>query len=157
MKNPNHEKIYLIPGSYDGEHCYVWSDDPSPGTEYNPDDAIEYVRADLFNALAAQIEQLQQAISTVRLAGEVCGFAQQSLDSAKAERLAWIKLNEVCQSIPVQCLAEVQAQAGRKGYLAGFELARDFYKQFNKLENSPDKYADYYAYQIRQAAKAGEQ
>lgn len=77
MKKPNHETIYLIPGSYDGEHCYVWSDDPAPGAEDNPADAVEYVRADLYlltsellanriveltkerDALKAQVEQLQ--------------------------------------------------------------------------------------------------
>lgn len=62
MKKPNHESIYLIPGSYDGEHCYVWSDDPAQGAEDDPADAIEYVRADLVPAsnevLAKRIAEL---------------------------------------------------------------------------------------------------
>jgi transcription antitermination factor NusG len=57
MKKPNHETIYLIPGSYDGEHCYVWSDDPAPGTEDNPADAVAYVRSDLAYSLANHLER----------------------------------------------------------------------------------------------------
>lgn len=61
MKKPNHESIYLIPGSYDGERCYVWSDDPDPGSEDNPEDAVKYVRADLAQSnemLARRVTEL---------------------------------------------------------------------------------------------------
>lgn len=61
MKKPNHESIYLIHGSYDGEPCYVWSDDPAPGTEDNPEDAVKYVRADLAQSnemLARRVNEL---------------------------------------------------------------------------------------------------
>lgn len=68
MKKPNHERIYLIPGSYDGEHCYVWSDDPAPGAEDSPTDAVEYVRADLVPAgndvLAKRIAELSRERDT---------------------------------------------------------------------------------------------
>lgn len=62
MNKPNHEKIYLVPD--DGVWC--WSDTPAPSVEQSNADAVEYVRADLFNqmqaerdALAAQVEALK--------------------------------------------------------------------------------------------------
>ena len=41
---PKHDVIYLIPGHYDGEDCAVWCDEPAPGSDDNPDDAIKYVK-----------------------------------------------------------------------------------------------------------------
>ena len=75
MKKPNHERIYLIPGSYDGENCYVWSDDPAPGTEDNPQDAIEYVRADLFKALQAQVDDINRKCSDLIAERDAAFFA----------------------------------------------------------------------------------
>lgn len=103
--------------------------------------------------LKAQVELLQQAISTVRLAGKVGGFAQQSLADAKAERLAWMKLNEISTATPAQCLAEINAQAGRDGFVAGINYTNEVH--FNGA--TPDiRAAENHANQLRQAAKAGE-
>lgn len=44
MKKPDDKIIYLIPGSYDGIQTYLWSDDPAPGQEDDPEDAIKYIR-----------------------------------------------------------------------------------------------------------------
>lgn len=47
------ETIYLIP---DTEHGHVWCDDPAPGLGMDPEDAIEYRRADVADTALAAAE-----------------------------------------------------------------------------------------------------
>ena len=58
------ETIYLIP---DAEHGHVWCDDPAPGLGMDPEDAIEYRRADVADtalaAAEARIVYLEQLAS----------------------------------------------------------------------------------------------
>lgn len=41
------ETIYLIPGEdVDGAPAMVWCDDPAPGEDMDPEEAVKYIRAD---------------------------------------------------------------------------------------------------------------
>ena len=41
------ETIYLIPGEdVDGHMGWLWCDDPAPGEDMDPAEAVKYVRAD---------------------------------------------------------------------------------------------------------------
>ena len=105
MKKPNHERIYLIPGSYDGENCYVWSDDPAPGTEDNPQDAIEYVRADLFKALQAQVDDINRKCSDLIAERDAAFFASRKSAELHA------KVVQLQQSL-LKCAELVNVDAG---------------------------------------------
>jgi hypothetical protein len=63
------------------------------------------------DALAAQVERLRESINSVRSANHDVGFGQRSLQSAKAERLAWMRLNAAIAATPEQCLTKIKAQA----------------------------------------------
>lgn len=53
--------IWLIPDAgNDGET--VWCDDPAPGVGMDPDDAVEYVRADIITDLAEENRRLREAL-----------------------------------------------------------------------------------------------
>jgi len=54
MSKPDYERIYLVPE--DGIWC--WPGTPAPGAGQSNADAVEYVRADLYHALAAQVVAL---------------------------------------------------------------------------------------------------
>lgn len=56
MSKPDYERIYLVPE--DGIWC--WAGTPAPGSGQSNADAVEYVRADLHQALAAQVEKLKE-------------------------------------------------------------------------------------------------
>ena len=166
MKKPTHESIYLIPGSYDGEQCYVWSDDPAPGTEDNPADAIKYVRADLVpasnevlakrvvdltnerDALAAQVEQLRDLLIRAVKCEEY--IIDSDLIVAIGSDLA-SEISEAIDATPAQCLAKVKAEAGRDGFIAGLEYPDKV--RFEGATRNPVFAADAYANQLRQQVK----
>lgn len=55
------ETIYLIP---DSEHGHLWCDDPAPGLGMDPEDAIEYLRADVAaTALAASEARIAELLA----------------------------------------------------------------------------------------------
>ncbi|QVW08754.1 hypothetical protein CBW1004CProp1_gp3 [Phage CBW1004C-Prop1] len=58
MDKPNEtpEIIYLIPDASEGVLSHVWCDDPAPGLGMDPEDAIEYRRADVTDAALAAAE-----------------------------------------------------------------------------------------------------
>ena len=65
------ELIWLIPGAgNDGET--VWCDDPSPGAGMEPDDAVEYRRADL--CASGQVLALTRAAGDESKAGWIISF-----------------------------------------------------------------------------------
>ena len=53
------ERIWLLP--FDGEQR-CWCDDPDPGGLGHGDEATEYVRADLYEALQARVAMLKSAL-----------------------------------------------------------------------------------------------
>lgn len=63
------------------------------------------------DALAAHNAALLSAIDGIRGTGKRSGFGCQSLSEVKAERLAWMRLNEVTSSAPQPCLREIKATA----------------------------------------------
>lgn len=52
------ETIYLVPMSIDGGLRYAWCDDPAPEEGMDASEAVEYVRRDKCDALAAHVERL---------------------------------------------------------------------------------------------------
>lgn len=51
------ETIYLIPDASEGVLSHVWCDDPAPGLGMDPEDAIEYRRADTLPLLCRLCSQ----------------------------------------------------------------------------------------------------
>ena len=104
-------------------------------------------------ALAAQVEALKSAVIAVRDVPKRSGF-QVNDPNPKAERLAWMRLNEVLSATPQQHLAEIRAEAGRAGYLQGvhdWQLAEINYEDFDTQSRSA-QYAD----SIRQGVESVE-
>lgn len=99
MKKPDNETIYLIPGSYDGIQTYLWSDDPAPGDEDDPADAIKFIRFDLHER---EVKQLQGNHNGLK---ERMRLLHQRPDMP-VERIEAFKLVERLQSE----LAEAKAQ-----------------------------------------------
>ena len=68
MDKPNEtpETIYLIPDYDEGILGHVWCDDPAPGLGMDPEDAIEYRRADVADtalaAAEARIAELEKTL-----------------------------------------------------------------------------------------------
>lgn len=92
--------------------------------------------------LQSQVEQLRKAIIDATNTGAVT-------DTGK-----WVYNidDSVLDKTPAQCLAEIKAQAGRDGFLAGlFSEIHQPTTVWNREER-----ADEYANQLRQQAKAGE-
>ena len=46
IANETPEIIYLIDGADELGVCKLWCQDPAPGAGMNPDDAVQYIRAD---------------------------------------------------------------------------------------------------------------
>lgn len=111
MNKPTHEKIYLAPEN----GIYCWSTTPAPGAQHESNDAVEYVRGDLFDALAAQNKILLDALNLALPSVETC-YKQ---DMATWETL--FLLREAVKAAPQQCLLHIEAEAGRKGYLKAIE------------------------------------
>ena len=94
--------------------------------------------------LKAQVEQLRVASTIVLNARDEDGITTSGL-LAKFDALS-----KALSFLPAQCLAEVKAQAGRDGFIAGYFHCRNEGFQFeDELENSADAYAN----QLRQQAK----
>lgn len=85
------ERIWLIPNAgNDGET--VWCDDPAPGADMDPDDAVEYRRADLcasgqVRALEARNEHLREALTEIAKAWTAHGYSD-AVDAVQAMRNA---------------------------------------------------------------------
>lgn len=54
------ERIWLIP---DGEGGFMWCDDPAPGTDMDPADAIEYTSAESVKVLEAKVKAYEAALN----------------------------------------------------------------------------------------------
>tara|TARA_R100001039_G_C1851908_1_gene112606 strand:- start:1847 stop:2458 length:612 start_codon:yes stop_codon:yes gene_type:complete len=48
------ETIYLVPDASEGQLCYLWCDDPAPGLDMEPSEAVEYLRKDVHDAIIAK-------------------------------------------------------------------------------------------------------
>ena len=97
------------------------------------------------DALAAQVEQLRDGLECL---SHAAFSIQEGFGSNTKYREAEDKADKVLSAIPDQCLAEVKAQAGRDGFIAGFKFGR-FGLDYNKKANE-------YANKIRQQANGGE-
>lgn len=97
MKKPNHDRIYLLPE--DGVWC--WADRPAPGVGQSNDDAVEYVRADLFDQVAAQRDSATSQLETARTAiNNNFNQLREHADKMQAERdNAWQELREIREAI----------------------------------------------------------
>lgn len=128
MNKPTHEKIYLVPE--DGIYC--WSTTPAPGAQHESNDAVEYVRGDLFesikaerDALAAQIEACSDALKSLLKTPLGIGGSLQPDGQFyyKVAESVFKKAESTLSKTPQQCLRDVQAKAGVKGLRRGVALA----------------------------------
>ena len=71
LKKEAVERIYLIPDRDEGRLRYVWCDDPAPGYGMCEEEAVEYVRRDKYDALAAHVERLTRAPATNEILEEI--------------------------------------------------------------------------------------
>ena len=94
--------------------------------------------------LEAQVEQLRAAGNALRKPWDLSKIL------GAETRMLVQQWDVVAAATPAQCLAEVNAHAGRDGFIAGYFHCRNEGFQFeDELENSADAYAN----QIRQQAK----
>ena len=63
IANETPEIIYLIDGADELGVCKLWCQDPAPGAGMNPDDAVQYIRADKHKEIVdMQAQALESAI-----------------------------------------------------------------------------------------------
>jgi hypothetical protein len=62
--HPEHKHIWLIPDSWEGQPCYVWCEDPAPSIGMEPEDAIEYVRIDIYHVRGVRDEMREKQDDT---------------------------------------------------------------------------------------------
>lgn len=120
MKKPNHDRIFLLPE--DGVWC--WADRPAPGIGQSNDDAVEYVRADLFDQVTAQRDSATSQLETARTAiNNNFNQLREHADKMQAERDAALAQN-----------AELVAQVEELKELAGFWIAQSEPRNASKQE-----------------------
>ncbi|SNY95517.1 hypothetical protein SAMN04488142_0017 [Halomonas sp. hl-4] len=95
------ERIYLIPDSSEGQLGYVWCDDPAPGFDMDPSEAVEYVRKDVHDDIIKR--QASSAKIGMNAAKAVAGsyleqakrmYAECSPEALESEREANAQLTE---------------------------------------------------------------
>lgn len=57
------EVIYLIPGDFDGYPSWLWCEDPAPGQNDDPADAVKYYRHAYVEQLEARNAELEKQAS----------------------------------------------------------------------------------------------
>jgi predicted nuclease with TOPRIM domain len=105
------ETIYLVPGSSEGQRCYLWCDDPAPGLDMDPSEAVEYLRKDVHDAIIAK--QAKAAKQGMDAAKKVAGS---NLEQAK--RLS-------AESSPAALESEREANARLTAELEKVQAERD--------------------------------
>lgn len=105
------ETIYLVPDSSEGQRCYLWCDDPAPGLDMDPSEAVEYLRKDVHDAIIAK--QANAAKQGMDAAKKVAGS---NLEQAK--RLS-------AESRPAALESEREANARLTELVAKLEQERD--------------------------------
>lgn len=155
MNKPTHEKIYLV--SEDGIYC--WSTTQAPGVQHESNDAVEYVRGDLFEALKADRDELKAQAETMReqlqiahdciTCADETGYVQ-DVGFVDLEAVA-LELKLAIESTPQQCLREIEAKAGRAGFVLGHSLHADIMKAiYNGEWDAVARFANEYAATVQQ-------
>lgn len=57
------EMIYLVEGEHDGEIVDLWCEDPAPSSYHRAEDSTRYIRADVVEALEAEVEALKSSLA----------------------------------------------------------------------------------------------
>ena len=105
------ETIYLVPDASEGQRCYLWCDDPAPGLDMDPSEAVEYLRKDVHDAIIAkQANAAKQGIDAAKKG------AGSELEQAK--RLS-------AESSPAALESEREANARLTELVAQLEQERD--------------------------------
>lgn len=96
------ETIYLVPDASEGQRCYLWCDDPAPGLDMDPSEAVEYLRKDVHDAIIAkQANAAKQGIDAAKKgAGSELEqakrlHAERSPEALESEREANAKLTNM--------------------------------------------------------------
>lgn len=119
------------------------------------DDEIIRVKSER-DALAAQAEALRSAIEPFATGG-VCSAIDREDYSIMRERIKdwhgaieFKKAQDAYNSTPQQCLRDVQAEAGRAGFIAGFNFSYEgFNSEYGASEKVISTLADEYAATVR--------
>lgn len=100
------ETIYLVPDSSEGQRCYLWCDDPAPGLDADPSEAVEYLRKDVHEAIIAK--QANAAKQGMDAAKKVAGsnleqakrlHAESNPQALESERAANAALTELAAKL----------------------------------------------------------
>lgn len=93
LRESAQETIYLIPDSDEGRPIYLWCDDPAPTEHHVADEAVEYVRRDIYDAalereqaLAAHVERLSLAANHIEEAARQVMTGEMERSSIDVER-----------------------------------------------------------------------
>lgn len=70
------ERIYLVPDASEGQLGYAWCDDPAPGVDMDPSEAVEYVRRDVHEARIAELERIVTQFKAATIKASTNGFGQ---------------------------------------------------------------------------------
>lgn len=109
-KTENPAEIYLVP-VFDGEHDHVWCDTPAPGEGMREEDATRYVREDIYLALQAQVERLQNYIEDAQGWYNGESLKARLAETAKAAFVAGYELCQSAQPFPAMCHHNVEGFA----------------------------------------------
>lgn len=119
------------------------------GTLYMKNIALEKE----INELKAQVERLRKPLSSLvkSCRDRGCSLEQDGHFAYKVKDYIFKGAKDVLDLTPAQCLAEIKAQAGRDGFIAGLEYPDKV--RFEGATRNPVFAADEYAKQIRQQVK----
>jgi hypothetical protein len=117
-----------------------------------------YVRESDYNALAAQVEVLRREFQDARRTLQViasCGGDStdaEIVDVVLDEARRWVSRydDSVLKLKPAACLAQVRADAGRAGFVAGYHKMHIEFVGSVAPTGSAEQLADQYAERIRQ-------
>lgn len=108
------ETIYLVPDASEGQLCYLWCDDPAPGMNMDPAEAVEYLRKDVHESRVAELEERAAA-----LAAHVERLGVASKDAIHQPRSCMMvaRWEREVESAPATSLALRDAQQQRDGII----------------------------------------
>jgi hypothetical protein len=131
------ERIYLVPDASEGRLGYAWCDDPAPGLDMDPSEAVEYVRKDVHDAIIKrQASSARMGMNAAKQHGSHMEaeakrlYAECSPQALESEREANAQLTERIAELEAQveqhkAAEEMQIKLREKADEREAALARD--------------------------------
>lgn len=85
------EMIYLVPDREEGQLGYVWCDDPAPGLDMDPSEAVEYVRKDVHDAALEREQDKAKYAHRLRLDYQALCEKLEASEKREAELAAHVE------------------------------------------------------------------